>query len=129
MRLIPLLLLVGIGINYAIATEGPSLEYLKKALNRATYSEIVLESEPATSREVLADGSSVAIWNSDILYINDGVGGKVPKFKMCVFNPNGILVRYKWKRGLLGGDSKEDNEETANTKAKVKQSNSSSSSR
>ena len=55
MRLIPLLLLVGIGINYAIATEGPSLEYLKKALNRATYSEIVLESEPATSREVLAD--------------------------------------------------------------------------
>jgi len=125
MRLILALLLIGITTDSCIATEGPSLDYLKGALNRATYSEVVLESEPATSREVLADGTSVAIWNSDLLYINDGVGGKVPKFKMCIFNPQGILVRYKWKRGLLGGDSKEDNDESS-SKAKVKPRGSSS---
>jgi hypothetical protein len=125
MRLILALLLIGITANSCIATEGPSLDYLKGALNKATYSEVVLESEPATSREVLADGTSVAIWNSDLLYINDGVGGKVPKFKMCIFNPQGILVRYKWKRGLLGGDSKEDNDESS-SKAKVKPKGSSS---
>jgi hypothetical protein len=125
MRLILALLLIGITTDSCIATEGPSLDYLKGALNRATYSEVVLESEPATSREVLADGTSVAIWNSDLLYINDGVGGKVPKFKMCIFNPQGILVRYKWKRGLLGGDSKEDNDESS-SKAKVKPKGSSS---
>ena len=125
MRLILALLLIGITANSCIATEGPSLDYLKGALNRATYSEVVLESEPATSREVLADGTSVAIWNSDLLYINDGVGGKVPKFKMCIFNPQGILVRYKWKRGLLGGDSKEDSDESS-SKAKVKPKGSSS---
>ena len=125
MRLILALLLIGITTNSCIATEGPSLDYLKGALNKATYSEVVLESEPATSREVLADGTSVAIWNSDLFYINDGVGGKVPKFKMCIFNPQGILVRYKWKRGLLGGDSKEDSDESS-SKAKVKPRGSSS---
>ena len=125
MRLILALLLIGINENSCIATEGPSLDYLKGALTKATYSEVVLESEPATSREVLADGTSVAIWNSDLLYINDGVGGKVPKFKMCIFNPQGILVRYKWKRGLLGGDSKEDSDESS-SKAKVKPKGSSS---
>ena len=125
MRLILALLLIGITTNSCIATEGPSLDYLKGALNKATYSEVVLESEPATSREVLADGTSVAIWNSDLFYINDGVGGKAPKIKMCIFNPKGILVRYKWKRGLLGGDSKEDSDESS-SKAKVKPRGSSS---
>jgi len=44
--------------------------------------------------------------------------------KMCVFNSNGVLIRYKWKRGILGGDSKEDSEESP-SEAKVKPSGSS----
>jgi hypothetical protein len=104
------------------AVEGPSLDYLKKGLNKVSYSEVIMESAPPTSKEVLPDGSIIAYWNDDTQtggsiygnvqngngYIYGNGGGVSKRFKMCVFNSKGILTRYKWKRGILGGDSKED---------------------
>ena len=121
------------------AVEGPSLDYLKKGLNNVTYSEVIIESVPPTTKEVLPDGSIIAYWNDDTPtggniygnvqngngYIYGNGGGVSKRFKMCVFNSKGILTRYKWKRGILGGDSKEDSEESS-SKAKLKPSGSSS---
>jgi hypothetical protein len=121
------------------AIEGPSLDYLAKGLKKVTYTEVIMESVPPTSKEVLPDGSIVAYWNDDTPtggniygnvqngngYIYGNGGGVSKRFKMCVFNSNGVLMRYKWKRGILGGDSKEDSDESS-SKAKVKPSGSSS---
>ena len=139
MNVILAALLVGLLISYGFAGEGPSLDLLKKSLNKATYSELVLESIPPTSKEVLPDGTMIAYWNDDTYYggstygnvqngngsIYGNGGGTLKKFKMCVFSPKGVLVRYKWKSGIWGGDSKEDSGESS-SKAKVKPSGSSS---
>jgi hypothetical protein len=134
--------LLGLMITFPLslkAIEGPSLDYLKKGLKKVTYAEVIMESVPPTSKEVLPDGSIVAYWNDDTPtggniygnvqngngYIYGNGGGVSRRFKMCVFNSNGVLIRYKWKRGILGGDSKEDSEESS-SKAKVKPSGSSS---
>ncbi len=103
------------------AQEGPSLDLLKKSLNKATYSDLVLESVPPTKKEVLPDGSMIAYWN----VLTPG-GGDMNQYKVCIFNSKGVLTRYKWKRGpFLGGDSKEDSDGSS-SKAKVKPSGSSS---
>jgi len=136
------LYLLGLIIAFPLslkAIEGPSLDYLKKGLKKVTYAEVIMESVPPTSKEVLPDGSIVDYWNDDTPtggniygnvqngngYIYGNGGGVSKRFKMCVFNSNGVLVRYKWKRGILGGDSKEDSDESS-SKAKVKPSGSSS---
>lgn len=107
------------------AVEGPALDFLKKGLNKVTYSEVIMESAPPTSEKKLADGTIVAYWNDDTpvggnIYgnVQDGTGyiygqggGVSKRYKMCIFNSKGVLIRYKWKRGILGGDSKEDAEE------------------
>jgi hypothetical protein len=134
--------LLGLMITFPLtlkAIEGPSLDYLKKGLKKVTYADVIMESVPPTSKEVLPDGSIIAYWNDDTPtggniygnvqngngYIYGNGGGVSKRFKMCVFNSNGVLIRYKWKRGILGGDSKEDSEESS-SKAKVKPSGSSS---
>jgi len=125
--------------SLAWAAEGPSLDYLEKGLNKATYSEVIMESVPPTSKEVLPDGSIIAYWNDDTQksgniygnvqngngYVYGNGGGVSKRFKVCIFNSKGVLTRYKWKRGILGGDSKEDSEEST-PKANIKQSSSSS---
>ena len=132
------LYLLGLIIAFPLslmAIEGPSLDYLKKGLKKVTYTDVIMESVPPTSKEVLPDGSIVAYWNDDTPtggniygnvqngngYIYGNGGGVSKRFKMCVFNSNGVLIRYKWKRGILGGDSKEDSEESSSN-AKVKPS-------
>lgn len=134
--------LLGLMIAFPLslkAIEGPSLDYLAKGLKKVTYTDVIMESVPPTSKEVLPDGSIVAYWNDDTPtggniygnvqngngYIYGNGGGVSKRFKMCVFNSNGVLIRYKWKRGILGGDSKEDSDESS-SKAKVKPSGSSS---
>ena len=103
------------------AQEGPSLDLLKKSLNKATYSDLVLESVPPTKKEVLPDGSMIAYWN-----VLTPEGGDMNQYKICIFNSKGILTRYKWKRGpFLGGDSKEDSDESS-SKPRVKPSGTSS---
>jgi hypothetical protein len=103
------------------AQEGPSLDLLKKSLNKATYSDLVLESVPPTKKEVLPDGSMIAYWN-----VLTPEGGDMNQYKVCIFNSKGVLTRYKWKRGpFLGGDSKEGSDESS-SKAKIKPSGSSS---
>lgn len=92
------------------AVEGPSLDYLKKGLNKVTYAEVIMESAPPTSKETLPDGSIIAYWNDDTVYVDSNSGGVSKRFKMCIFNSKGVLTRYKWKRGILGGDSKEDSD-------------------
>lgn len=42
------------------AIEGPSLDYLAKGLKKVTYTEVIMESVPPTSKEVLPDGSIIA---------------------------------------------------------------------
>ena len=134
--------LLGLMIAFPLslkAIEGPSLDYLAKGLKKVTYTDVIMESVPPTSKEVLPDGSIVAFWNDDTPtggniygnvqngngYIYGNGGGVSKRFKMCVFNSNGVLVRYKWKRGILGGDSKEDSDESS-SKTKVKPSGASS---
>ena len=136
------LYLLGLTIAFPFslkAIEGPSLDYLAKGLKKVTYTDVIMESVPPTSKEVLPDGSIIAYWNDDTPtggniygnvqngngYIYGNGGGVSKRFKMCVFNSSGVLIRYKWKRGILGGDSKEDSDESS-SKAKVKPSGSSS---
>jgi hypothetical protein len=60
--------LLGLMITFPLslkAIEGPSLDYLKKGLKKVTYAEVIMESVPPTSKEVLPDGSIVAYWNDD----------------------------------------------------------------
>ena len=132
----------GIMITFPLslkAVEGPSLDYLKKGLNKVTYSEVIMESVPPTTKEALPDGSIIAYWNDDTPtggniygnaqngngYIYGNGGGVAKRFKMCIFNSKGVLTRYKWRAGIFGGDSKEDCEESS-SKSKVKPSGSSS---
>jgi len=120
------------------AIEGSSLDYLAKGLKKVTYTEVIMESVPPTSKEVLPDGSIIAFGMTIRQQEETFMGmfktetatsmGTEAVFqsglKMCVFNSNGVLIRYKWKRGILGGDSKEDSEESP-SEAKVKPSGSS----
>ena len=103
MKVFLVALLVGLLTSYGFAAAGPSLDLRKKSLNKATYSELVLESVPPTSKEVLPDGSMIAYWN-----VLTQEGGDMNQYKVCIFNSKGVLTRDKWKRGpFLGGDSTE----------------------
>lgn len=107
------------------AVEGPSLDYLEKGLNKVTYSEILMESDPPTSEKTLPDGTKMLFWDDSKFVYIDGIGNSKRKNKTCYLNSKGVLVRYKWKDGIWGGDSKEDGDHSS-SKGKVKSSGSSS---
>ena len=109
---------------------GPSLDYLEKNINKVDYGDVVMEVGPPNKKEVLPDGSIIAMWSYDITQIDTPpglIGGYIVRgeqYKMLRFDSKGILRSYKWKAGIIGGDSKEDEEDgktksgTANKKKK-----------
>lgn len=115
---------VGFSIAPLFAANGPSLEYLEKNLNQVTYAEVVMEVGPPNRKEVLPDGSIVAMWSYDITQVDNPpglLGGYLVRgeqYKMCRFDSQGVLRGYKWKAGILGGDSREEAPETKSKKAR-----------
>ena len=98
----------------AQAANGPSLDYLEKNINKVDYGDGVMEVGPPNRKEVLPDGSIIAMWSYDITQIDTPpglIGGYLVRgeqYKMLRFDSKGILRSYKWKAGIIGGDSKED---------------------
>ena len=98
----------------AQAANGPSLDYLEKNINKVDYGDVVMEVGPPNRKEVLPDGSIIAMWSYDITQIDTPpglIGGYLVRgeqYKMLRFDSKGILRSYKWKAGIIGGDSKED---------------------
>ena len=96
------------------AANGPSLDYLEENVNKVTYAEVVMEVGPPNKKEVLPDGSIIAMWSYDITQIDRPpglIGGWIVRgeqYKMCRFDAKGILRGYKWKAGIIGGDSREN---------------------
>jgi hypothetical protein len=108
-----LLVFFGTGVM-SQAANGPSLDYLEKNINKVDYGDVVMEVGPPNKKEVLPDGSIIAMWSYDITQIDAPpglIGGYLVRgeqYKMLRFDSNGILRSYKWKAGIIGGDSKED---------------------
>ena len=112
-----LMLLIGACLGVvavAQAANGPSLDYLEKNINKVDYGDVVMEVGPPNKKEVLPDGSIIAMWSYDITQIDTPpglIGGYLVRgeqYKMLRFDSKGILRSYKWKAGIIGGDSKED---------------------
>ena len=112
-----LMLLWGACLGVAAVTQaanGPSLDYLEKNINKVDYGDVVMEVGPPNKKEVLPDGSIIAMWSYDITQIDNPpglIGGYLVRgeqYKMLRFDSKGILRSYKWKAGIIGGDSKED---------------------
>jgi len=105
------------------AANGPSLDYLEENLNKVTYAEVVMEVGPPNKKEVLPDGSIIAMWSYDITQIDRPpglIGGWIVRgeqYKMCRFDAKGILRGYKWKAGIIGGDSRENEKSSSGGKA------------
>ena len=104
------------------AANGPSLDYLEENVNKATYAEVAMEVGPPNKKEVLPDGSIIAMWSYDITQIDRPpglIGGWIVRgeqYKMCRFDAKGILRGYKWKAGIIGGDSRENEKSSSNGK-------------
>jgi hypothetical protein len=119
------LLLAGVFVGGATgwAANGPSLDYLEENLNKVTYAEVVMEVGPPNKKEVLPDGSIIAMWSYDITQIDRPpglIGGWIVRgeqYKMCRFDAKGILRGYKWKAGIIGGDSRENEKSSSDGKA------------
>jgi len=107
----------------AFGANGPSLDYLEENVNKVTYADVVMEVGPPNKKEVLPDGSIIAMWSYDITQVDAPpglIGGYIVRgeqYKMCRFDSKGILS-YKWKAGIIGGDSKEDAKEKSKAKKK-----------
>ena len=108
----------------AFGANGPSLDYLEENVNKVTYADVVMEVGPPNKKEVLPDGSIIAMWSYDITQVDAPpglIGGYIVRgeqYKMCRFDSKGILRSYKWKAGIIGGDSKEDAKEKSKAKKK-----------
>jgi len=108
------------------AANGPSLDYLEKNVNKVDYGDVVMEVGPPNKKEVLPDGSIIAMWSYDITQIDTPpglIGGYIVRgeqYKMLRFDSKGVLRSYKWKAGIIGGDSKEDNEGNNGSSRKAK---------
>ena len=99
------------------AANGPSLDYLEKNINKVSYADVVMEVGPPNKKEVLPDGSIIAMWSYDITQMDAPpglIGGYIVRgeqYKMLRFDSKGILRSYKWKAGIIGGDSREDDDD------------------
>ena len=108
----------------AFGANGPSLDYLEENVNKVSYADVVMEVGPPNKKEVLPDGSIIAMWSYDITQVDAPpglIGGYIVRgeqYKMCRFDSKGILRSYKWKAGIIGGDSKEDAKEKSKDKKK-----------
>ena len=108
------------------AANGPSLDYLEKNVNKVDYGDVVMEVGPPNKKEVLPDGSIIAMWSYDITQIDTPpglIGGYIVRgeeYKMLRFDSKGVLRSYKWKAGIIGGDSKENNECNSGSSKKSK---------
>ena len=108
------------------AANGPSLDYLEKNINKVDYGDVVMEVGPPNKKEVLPDGSIIAMWSYDITQIDRPpglIGGYLVRgeqYKMLRFDSKGILRSYKWKAGIIGGDSKEDDGDKSSSLTKTK---------
>ena len=108
----------------AFGANGPSLDYLEENVNKVSYADVVMEVGPPNKKEVLPDGSIIAMWSYDITQVDAPpglIGGYIVRgeqYKMCRFDSKGILRGYKWKAGIIGGDSKEDAKEKSKAKKK-----------
>jgi len=118
MKILVLLIGACLGVvAVAQAANGPSLDYLEKNINKVDYGDVVMEVGPPNKKEVLSDGSIIAMWSYDITQIDRPpglIGGYLVRgeqYKMLRFDSKGILRSYKWKAGIIGGDSKEDGED------------------
>ena len=117
-------LALGLICNFAQAANGPSLDYLEKNINKVSYADVVMEVGPPNKKEVLPDGSIIAMWSYDITQIDQPpglIGGYIVRgeqYKMCRFDAKGILRSYKWKAGIIGGDSREDSDDDTSKKKK-----------
>ena len=124
MHLVCFSLFLGIFCSISKAANGPSLEYLEKNLNKVNYGDVVMEVGPPNKKEVLPDGSIIAMWSYDITQFESPpplIGGYLVRgeqYKMCRFDSKGILRSYKWKAGIIGGDSKEDSNDEGKKKKK-----------
>ena len=62
------------------------------------------------------------MWSYDITQVDQPpglIGGYIVRgeqYKMCRFDAKGILRSYKWKAGIIGGDSREDSDEDTSKK-------------
>jgi hypothetical protein len=98
------------------AANGPSLDYLEENVNKVSYGDVVMEVGPPNKKEVLPDGSIIAMWSFDITQVDAPpglIGGYIVRgeqYKMLRFDAKGILRSYKWKAGIIGGDSREDDD-------------------
>jgi len=107
------------------AANGPSLDYLEENVNKVTYAEVVMEVGPPNKKEVLPDGSIIAMWSYDITQIDQPpglIGGWIVRgeqYKMCRFDAKGILRGYKWKAGIIGGDSRENEKSNSSSGGKA----------
>lgn len=105
------------------AANGPSLDYLEENVNKVTYAEVVMEVGPPNKKEVLPDGSIIAMWSYDITQFDQPpglIGGWIVRgeqYKMCRFDAKGILRGYKWKAGIIGGDSRENEKSSSGKKS------------
>lgn len=123
MRMILVMVLL-LGTLNGYGANGPSLEYLEKNVNKVSYGDVVMEVGPPNKKEVLPDGSIIAMWSYDITQIDQPpglIGGYIVRgeqYKMCRFDSKGILRSYKWKAGIIGGDSREDSKEGSKSKKK-----------
>lgn len=94
------------------AANGPSLDYLEKNVNKVDYGDVVMEVGPPNKKEVLPDGSIIAMWSYDITQIDTPpglIGGYIVRgeqYKMLRFDSKGVLRSYKWKAGIIGGTLK-----------------------
>ncbi|NDC25237.1 MAG: hypothetical protein EBZ49_14080 [Proteobacteria bacterium] len=117
------LMILGATLN-GFAANGPSLDYLEENVNKVSYADVVMEVGPPNKKEVLPDGSIIAMWSYDITQVDAPpglIGGYIVRgeqYKMCRFDSKGILRSYKWKAGIIGGDSKEDAKEKSKSKKK-----------
>jgi len=105
------------------AANGPSLDYLEKNINKVSYADVVMEVGPPNKKEVLPDGSIIAMWSYDITQMDAPpglIGGYIVRgeqYKMLRFDSKGILRSYKWKAGIIGGDSREDDDGDGKSKS------------
>ena len=127
MKILVLLMGACLGIvAVAQAANGPSLDYLEKNINKVDYGDVVMEVGPPNKKEVLPDGSIIAMWSYDITQIDTPpglIGGYIVRgeqYKMLRFDSKGILRSYKWKAGIIGGDSKEDDGDKSSSSTKTK---------
>lgn len=118
------LIILCFGTLDGFGANGPSLDYLEKNVNKVDYGDVVMEVGPPNKKEVLPDGSIIAMWSYDITQVDTPpglIGGYIVRgeqYKMLRFDSKGILRSYKWKAGIIGGDSKEDAKEDAKSKKK-----------